>query len=537
MASLTCTVQSTELERNLGSTIIGEYCSKIDSMLLNDLKKDGENIAVPTLGCLLESIPEIKERLINLYNSNMGLVSGVEDIPDDLKASQGALLDGLCFGYDVRNGSFELYTMNFNLLQYINEISTDMLDQCIRKNVIGEVKGYRIDVEYNNNPEYFKFNVVNHRKAIDDSENVLLVPYIVVLRMMKIIESLLNSGVVLKVRQNVRGIDKVRCITKNTRVLRRFCDNENAVGSVGCSFFPLRGFFYAPVVGAPSTTSMVTNVGIYDLCELRSIKSIDQIRSLGIEKPENPMKNAIVESVVCSKLAEMRVDNPWKFKEVIQSFPKAELLGGNVSGVSISKYLHGITYAETDMVINRIPDCKESIEKRCKLFEGKSMRPATNEELKDIGKLLRTYLCHFIIKKKDCKLFSAMGTNSTKILKAIYGEDYFSRYEGFGIRLDSVFNEVSLGRGIEEALNANGFNCDKDMSSRVLAIMEEYGFDASDDARKDIADLLGANTRGRNSTGNSILMRTLDAYITENGVEDYYVNIYPSKITRVLVLD
>ena len=98
--SITGEVRSTELEARLGTTIMGGYVNEIDNFFKSIFGQE-KNVSLPTLGYLFETIPELKEKMISKYNMEMGLEKGVEDIPDDLKASQGALLDGLCFGYDI----------------------------------------------------------------------------------------------------------------------------------------------------------------------------------------------------------------------------------------------------------------------------------------------------------------------------------------------------------------------------------------------------------------------------------------------------
>ena len=110
---LTGTVRSSALEASLGKTLMGTFIPQIDAFLRSSLSQKGNNIEIPTLGYLFKNIPGMKEPFIELYNSRMGLEKGVEVIPDDLKASQGALLDGLCFGYDLEGGGYALYTMNF----------------------------------------------------------------------------------------------------------------------------------------------------------------------------------------------------------------------------------------------------------------------------------------------------------------------------------------------------------------------------------------------------------------------------------------
>lgn len=541
--SIIGTIRSTELEQNLGSTVIGEYVSKIDKIILGIIQSS--EIAIPTLGYILDEIPEIKDRLTSIYDMNMGLQEGVQNIPIDLKLSQGALFDSLCFGYDTSDDSYALYTMNFNLLNILGNIGIDMGKQCIEKNIKGEVKCYRIDVEYNNSPDSFSFKAVNHRKKIDDDDNgVILVPYIVVVRFMKILESVLSSGAVINVIQDLGSEYKDRCISKNIKILKMFCDNEDAVSDVRCSFFPLKAFFYAPVLGAPSTTSMVTNVNIFKLCELKNVRRVSQLKSMGIEKPSNPIESIISEQAVISLLMKIKQDNPMKFMDLLDNFPNSENVfkdienANQVSDGAISKYLHSINDKDKVTLINLIPDCKESINSRMSVFTDCKYAKLQLSELDTIRDVLKNHVCRIIIRKNDCSLSSVTCTNNQEILKRIYGDNYFSLYESFGARLNKVIEDVECGRDLNEALSYYGFVLTKEQVSEISNILSNCSDAYSDTVKKSIADIMGIRTRSSSSKSNDdiILVRTISAYITENGVIDYYRNIDKSKIVDVLIL-
>lgn len=536
--SITGTVRSTSLEQNLGRTILGEYGPQIDNIILRDFQSQGENVAVPTLGFLSEELNGLQQKLVDMYNGYMGLYDGVQDIPDTVKISQGALLDGLCFGYDVEKDDFALYTMNFNLLNIMGNTGINMGKQCIEKNIKGEVKGYRIDVEYSVNSDSFNFKAVNHRKVISDSEkDVILIPYIVVLRMMKIIESFLSGGSVLKAVQLIGSSEKTRCITKNTKVLELFSDSPEAIKNVGSSFFPLRGFFYAPVVGAPSTTSMVTNINIFNLSELRVLNKVNQIKQMGIEKAENPVRSIIIDNVISSILLKLSVDNPSKLSEIMEMLPESKLwkrldyFDGNLNGAMVTKYLHSIGKKDIEEVLNIVPGAREEIERKEKVFSGSAKKL---ENFDNLIEVLKNHVCRFIIRKKDCSLSSCVCTNSSKILREIYGKDYFKKYEGFGVRIYEVMEEYNCGRDLKESLVDNGFELSNEYVEGIRNILESSIH--TDKSKKEIAELLGYKTRSSSSVGNNIMVRTLSAYITENGVEDYYRYVDEDKIIDAIIL-
>ena len=547
------TVQSTQLEANLGRTIIGGYISKIDDVILEFFQQGGENVAIPTLDYLLDYLPNLDSKLIRLYNMNMGAQEGVQYIPDNVKIAQGALFDGLCFGYDVENESVALYTMNFGLLNKINETGIDMSKQCIEKNLKGEVKGYRIDVSYNNSSNSFSFKAVNHRKVLDNSEEgVLLVPYIAVVRMMKIIESMLNGNSVLRVRQEIGGNSKVRCITKNLNVLKKFCDNEKAVESANCSFFPLKAFFYAPVLGAPSLSSMVTNINIFKLCELRPMRNLKQLKYMGIEKPEDPVESMMMSRIISFKILKMKSDNPVKLLEVLAEFPKSGDYLGGVSDVSmvdsplISGYLHSLTNSELNEVMDMIPYCREEYNYRMEVFNG-NYRNVQESELVDLNGLLKRHICRFIIRKSDCSLSSIICTNNRRLLSKIYGEDYFNKYESFGVRLNYLLSDYEEYGNLRVALREYGFDVDENEYSLISKTLSKASDLFSDDVRKEVSEILGIPTKKSSRKSTGVMVRTLDGYISEkiidsetgeavSVVNDYYRSIDPEKIVSAIIL-
>lgn len=547
--SVTSVVQSTSLEQNLGRTIMGEYISEIDKIILDLFQSMGYNVCVPTLEYLADTLPGLKEKLVTVYNMNMGLQEGVQNIPDELKVSQGALFDGLCFGYDTRDDSYELYTLNFNLLNLIGNTGANMAKQCIEKNLKGEVKGYRIDVEYTVSSDSFSCKPVNHRKPIDDSDTgVKLVPYIVIARMMKILETMISGGSVLKTVQEVGDLHKIRCVTRNVNVLEKFCDSKVAVQDLSCSYFPLKALFYVPVLGAPSTTSMVTNINLFRLCEIRVLKSVSQVKALGVEKPKNPIEDVIIECVIVSKLMTIKGTNGIMLMNLINNFPKSqELLGGvesaeQVSSTILSKYLHSLKRKEMAEVAKMIPECMSDIKRIIGVFRAEPIG-VQPEEFDNLRDLLKKHICKFTIRKKDCSLSSIIGTNSREMLEVVYGKNYFKKYEGFGVRLDATLHEYKEV-GLANALENNGLFANADQVKDIEDILDS-GIDIfGDKARKEIADILGEKTSSR-SQGNGVMLRTLNAYISEKDigdgnfktvVNDFYRVVDTDKIVSAMIL-
>ena len=167
---LTGSVRSTALEAALGKTEMGKFIPQIDNYFRKTFAQKGNNIEIPTLGYLFSVVDGMTQPFIERYNRTMGLEKSADLIPDALKASQGALLDGLCFGYDMTKGEYALYTMNFDLLNIIDPDSSQRPKQIMDSNKKALLKAYRVDIEYLQSPESFSFKLVNHRKKIYDRE-------------------------------------------------------------------------------------------------------------------------------------------------------------------------------------------------------------------------------------------------------------------------------------------------------------------------------------------------------------------------------
>lgn len=542
MKSIVGRVRSTQLEESLSGTIVADYIANIDNDIMSTLSRKGDNIELLSLGYFIHTVaPESFKRLVNLYDRTMGLEEGVQNIPDEVKATQGALFDGLVFGYDTEKDVVELYTMNFDLLMNDLDVTRDMASMCMKSNLMGQYKAFRIDVEYEVGPETFNFKAVNHRKVLDD-EKVILLPYIACVRLMKMIESFLSSGAVLKVKQEINGVEKLRYVTRNSKVLAKYCDTPEAVGSLEPSFFPLKAFFYAPVLGAPSTTAMVTNINLFNMVELKKVK-IDRLSAIGIEKAEDPVRSIIEDSTFSNTMYSLVLDNPHKAADVVDALPRGTEVFANIENVSrlstvtFSKYLHGLSNAEKKKALESVPGVSEGIQTRLHALGGGSVRVLTPEEMLDLRGALRNNVCRFIIRKKDCTLSSMIGTNNTKILAAVYGNDYFAKYESFGVRFAEVVEEVQKGRNLQDAMEANGFVIPEGYEEQLRELISMSNEGNFERVRQDAANILGYATRKSSGGGGSAIMfRTLSGYITEDGVMDYYRSIDLDKVVSAVVI-
>ena len=533
-----------ELEGRLMKTKQFTHPNEMKTHFLEKLSSDDHNISMPTNGYFAEITPEYRQELLNLYNGTFGIYEGVTSIPDDLKVSQGALLDSMHFGVDIQTEEFALYTMNPGLLIPDMTILPDkMLKQIFDKNKIGELKAFRVDMEYNllESGDYnVSFKLVNHRKVIDDDSQVLLVPVISSIMLSSVIQDFIKRGYVLKTVQDTLNMEKIRCITNAQDVLKKYCDTPDAISeTLKAEFFPYKAFFYAPVIGAPSTTAMVTNVNLFKLCELKKLSSSRELTQLGIQKPKDPIDSMVQESVVKSIMMELKRNNPDELVRVVNKLPRRAELMPNVGEEEITErhiasYLHTIKRADMVKVFKVVPGASDLFAKRREAFTKCEHFTGTGSEL---NALLKSSLCRVIIRKKDFTLSSITCTNSRDILTKVYGENYFAEYEGFSVRLRAAISDYNdLGRPLDDSLKANGLEELQGISEVAQSLVKEGECSSITDALEQAAYNLTERKKKASAQTSNIMVRTVDAYLTGNGAEEYYRYIDPSKIVSVFVL-
>ena len=528
--SYTGSITSADLEQALGRTMIGGYTKNIDNIILNGLNNLSENVFIATMDYIFEEIPDLRQRYINMYRGVMGNVKNVEHIPDELGALQAALFDGLCFGYDTSNDSYALYTMNFNLLMDTSNQDIDYAKQCIDKNVKGQVKCYRLDVEYNNSSDSFSFKLVNHRKVMD-VENILFAPYLYVLRLMRMVESYISTGNIFCIRQDKDGVIKERYVCSNPSVMAAF---SGVSGRLQPAYFPLKGFFYAPVLGAPSTSSMVTNVNLFDMYYIGR-RGEGDVQRAGVKPIKNPVKNMLLERSIITSIMDLYSKDPEGTLRILKGVPHSGNLisDGELTSGKLSLYLHSLTISEEVAVCKMIPGATEKFGRFSMFDEGvENISDISKESLQNV---LKEHLCRVIIRKKDCSLSSMVCTNNKEMLSMVYGDGYYGVYESFTPRFYRMIDLLKEGMSPAEATKQMGFDGMEGIIQEYRGRLYTNPDDFIEDLLKAFKDALGMRT-SRVSSNDYILARSIEGYITPRGVEEYYKNIDPSKVVDAIIL-
>lgn len=517
------------------------HIKEIDTYCVNMIRAGGDNVSIPSIGVVADFTPNYKADMINLYNGTFGLFDEVNVIPEDIKINQAAVLDGLCYGYDIATDSATLYSMNMFLFDL--ELDEKLLKSIMEANKIGQIKAFRVDIEYSStNVENFEWSLVKHKKVIDD-ENIVLVPYTIGHKLTSMIKNYLNAGLVLKTKQLINDTEKVRCITEKTAVLQKYCDSEEAVIGLKSVYYPLSAYFYAPVVGAPSTTAMMTKIELFKLAELKMLSGLREVVALGVQKPKDPVIVESEEYIITRHILKLQEMDNSQYEQFIDKLPYTDKFASfadrSISETVISSYLHSIRDADRKKILSRIPDSKELVDSRVNLF--KSCRVATDDEMKDLQQLFKTHMCKLLLRKKDGQFSSVTCTNNKDKLAAVYGKNYFRNYESFGVKVNFILwgiEKYGLDniKALDSLLIESGL--DSVDAANIIDKAKSFGGELSTHSIKNaLYEVYEQEQRAPRET-NTLLVRTLTARITNTDkVIDYYRSIDPNNIVRVLIYE
>lgn len=548
-------VKATQLELRMNTTIINGYSGEIMNYVLSKITSTNGHIGMPTLHFFLDTFSDVRAKYEEMYISKMQGQKGYEQVDVDTMVAQGFLFDSLCFVFDSQKNTYSLATMNFELL-YDLDIEYDMLKQVAMKNKQGFVKAYRIDVEYCNDDKEFTFKAVNPRD-FDIDENKLdtqegkrffIVPYTYVMFYMKAVEALLKKGYTLRVHQSLSGIEKIRLITTNQEILSKYCDMPEATKGLTAKFFPLKGFFYAPSIGAPSTSAMVTNINLFDTTVIKNSLPND-FKTYNITKPSDAVGDMIAEGLIINKLMTLKAEDIGDFYYIIESLPAKRYFAAdaeNISDGDIAKYLHSLSDFSKKRVYSMLGIEKELARRRAIIGNGRQM---TAKEINDIENTFKNGICRVIIQKKDCRLSAVMGTNNKVILQKIYGNPL--KYESFAHRFYILLNWLSdegsnlSDDSIDDELKYLGLGYGSDGVNAVNAYLSTNRNDIDEENLKGaLADIIGVSLKrsnaqvSTNKVSSNVLVRTLTARLDENhNPVDYYKYIDKSKIIGGMIFE
>lgn len=536
------------IEDNLiAKTKLFEYSAKADTMLAN-MVRGVENFAMPTMDCFaMEICPDYGKELVNMYNGTMGLYDVVNEIPDDLKVLQASVFDSLCYGYNTGNETVSIYTLNLSLLGIDEDPLDDkFLKKVAEQNSLGIVVAYRVDlelVENTNDNSIYDFKLVMPRKPnIIDNENIVLVPILVGVRFFTMLKTYMDKKFVLMIKQFMSdgNLIKTRCVTENVPVIAKYSYTgdvslpENLLKS---KYDFLNATAYVPSIGAPCTTSMLTGIHPFAVTEIRRLEGASQLKEYGVYKDSKPMETEAKKSIIVRYLNDAALDSVMQvgYQTYINDCPRSDIT--NLFGASeavVYSYLDSLNREELNDCVKRLP--KNYILRAKKISEMYScLRDATKDEIANIYDTLKQHVCKIMLKRKTAGFTSITCTNDSDCLKTIYGDDYFNKYESFGVRVKRMIYEMRQVSDLESLLVKYGF--DVKMDALVNFTKENYGKVNDENLISGMYGIYSKKRKTSSDNDNLIMVRCTNATIGENGVvNEYYKFIDITKIERVLIL-
>ena len=336
------------------------------------------------------------------------------------------------------------------------------------------------------------------------------------------------------------GSIKVRGTSLNTKHLAHYCDDPLAVEGLTAEYMPIQGCMYVPSLGAPSTTAMMTRVDFINLDRIVKLGGYEDCRRLGIQKSRDGVDELFKEQSIILSLADMKVNNLDEFFRTVSKLPNAGILEGvnpEEIGVStVANYLHTSTRGIENRALKVVKGATERYEIR-KSLVGIEPYAVTWASLYDE---LKNHLVKVIWKKPNGKYSSAVCTNSSDILKKVYGTDYFGKYESFGVRASALVSRVGdtpSKESLSSVLPMYGFK--PEIAEGILNQMSQ-----GNDFEGSLYNCLGKVKREKSNEFSTITARTLEGYLVaedeESGSElksvGYYTSIDLNRLIRAVVI-
>jgi len=536
-------MRATELDKLLGNNIYKKYRKVMDAYIIDNLKNDGE-FSIPIIQTLVEESSPLGKHLIELYDRKI-LLDRAKGISNEMKILQASAFDGLVVGVNIaKGGELAIYTANTDVIFGIDSESKFSMDKTFELNEQGIVNAVRIDIEYTSE-DGFDYKVVSLNKntnlQIVDEETgkgrFFLVPYIAIQRSMAFFEEYLKDGRTMEVIQDVEGLMKVRYISTKVTELEKYCDSKEFVKTLKPEFFPLKGFFYAPVLGASSLTTGRTKI------DLVNVSKVSLVSKPKVEKADKVVENLIVESTIQKALVSLYNSDLEEYSRLVEKLPKRSKFFDDMSDmpspVVLMKYYHQLRGADLDKFYKVVsPYMVETdygvLQESINMCEEVHLDGIGVDEVK---KMLKQGIYKINIRKKDCRYSSMIVSNNEEILKKFYGDDYFGLYESLGTRLYKLEDMVFDGIDLSEALDYCGFPSDRETVKDVQEVLKSNEVERSQHERLaeifKSEDTVGKGVRKSSSNSNIILVRKCFASLGSNGAIDFYRYLDVSKVVSI----
>lgn len=542
-------------------------------MMVQDTDKFFNAFLQGSTSCILPSIRDLATRNQNLAYS---LAAEVYKIfiekkwmkPSDWSAkyytlvAYGFLMCDLAFIYNPDNEKFELHTSSVSMIQrlasqgYVEgatkkdaaELSVQkavdalsgnkkILTSLKKDNVIQTV---RLDPSMNGRD--LKFKITVPRSQVDIVKT-MIVPFTCYMQVIKDLQSLFKRGFI---RVTMNEGEKVRVVTLNQELLSKIYTLDRVNQLNGFAPNAYMKSFYVPSVGASVYSLGVTNIKpeTIDKLEMVNLNDIDlsevnvdftmvrpyfiqQLNNLNLQQLKTLIKNLAIPvdaSFTRSKAGCISLLENWVYTSQDAKAYESNLYllmkespFFDISGLSNMQNIYGNMMQQVN-------------------YPGS---PA------GLAQLLNTGVFRITTRRRAGSMSTHIVTNNPTELKRILGDDYFARFESYGVKLNYAMNlVVAVGKKY-------GSNTPLKKESDIYSKLAEFDIYLSDEDKErvltyeDLYVVLNkakANEVDANKTvvsqAHLVVTRNCQAWYSpeEEKPYDYYKNIDPNSIVSIIRL-
>lgn len=523
--------------------------------------------------CILPSIRDLATRNQNLaYN----LAAEVYKIfiekkwmkPSDWSAkyytlvAYGFLMCDLAFIYNPDNEKFELHTSSVSMIQrlasqgYVEgatkkdaaELSVQKAVDALsgNKKIFASLKKdnviQTVRLDPSMNGRELKFKITVPRSQVDIVKT-MIVPFTCYMQVIKDLQSLFKRGFV---RVTMNEGEKVRVVTLNHGLLSKIYTPDRVNQLSGFAPNAYMKSFYVPSVGASVYSLGVTNIKpeTIDKLEMVNLNDIDlsevnvdftmvrpyfiqQLNNLNLQQLKTLIKNLAIPvdaSFTRSKAGCISLLENWVYTSQDAKAYESNLYllmkespFFDISGLSNMQNIYGNMMQQVN-------------------YPGS---PA------GLAQLLNTGVFRITTRRRAGSMSTHIVTNNPTELKRILGDDYFARFESYGVKLNYAMNlVVAVGKKY-------GSNTPLKKESDIYSKLAEFDIYLSDEDKErvltyeDLYVVLNkakANEVDANKTvvsqAHLVVARNCQAWYSpeEEKPYDYYKNIDPNSIVNIVRL-
>ena len=542
-------------------------------MMIQDTDKFFNAFLQGSASCILPSIRDLATRNQNLaYN----LAAEVYKIfiekkwmnPSDWSAkyytlvAYGFLMCDLAFIYNPDNEKFELHTSSVSMIQrlasqgYVEgatkkdaaELSVQKAVDALsgNKKILASLKKdntiQTVRLDPSMNGRELKFKITVPRSQVDIVKT-MIVPFTCYMQVIKDLQSLFKRGFV---RVTMNEGEKVRVVTLSHGLLSKIYTPDRVNQLSGFAPNAYMKSFYVPSVGASVYSLGVTNI------KPETIDKLEMVNLKDIDLSEVNVDFTMVRPYFIQQLNNLNLQ---QLKTLIKNLAIPVDASFTRSKAGCISFLENWVYTSQDakayesnlyLLMKESPFFDISGLSNMQNIYGNMMQQVNYPgSPAGLAQLLNTGVFRITTRRRAGSMSTHIVTNNHTELKRILGDDYFARFESYGVKLNYAMNlVVAVGKKY-------GSNTPLKKESDIYSKLAEFDIYLPDEDKEkvltyeDLYVVLNkakANEVDANKTvvsqAHLVVARNCQAWYSpeEQKAYDYYKNIDPNSIVSIIRL-